>query len=279
MDKLYNSVAFKISRLITREYSNSFSKAVSYLENDGSQAIYSIYGFVRYADEIVDTFQAIDKDKILDSFESEYYIAAARGVSTNPVLHSFLLTVKKYRIDDKLIKAFLKSMRSDLSKTQYSSKKEMDEYVHGSADVVGLMCLKVFVNRDEALYERLKAPAMRLGSAFQKVNFLRDLKSDTQVLNRQYFPELTGGILTDEIKEKIIPQITADFMASYEGIHWLPGRSKLAVSLAFYYYMALLKKIQKKPAEKIMESRISLSRMKKFALLVKAYTAYFLNLI
>ena len=279
MDKLYNNVAFKISRLITEEYSDSFSKAVGFLENDGSQAIYSIYGFVRYADEIVDTFQANDKDKIIDSFENEYYIAAERGVSTNPVLHSFLLTVKKYRIDDTLIKSFLKSMRSDLSKTQYNSKKEMDEYVYGSADVVGLMCLKVFVNADEALYERLKAPAMRLGSAFQKVNFLRDLRNDTHVLKRQYFPELAGGIITDELKERIIPQIKADFTASFEGIRWLPGRSKLAVSIAYYYYLALLKKIQKKPAEKIMESRISVSRMKKLALLVKAYTAYVLNLI
>src|SRR4030042_2655127 len=185
MNKLYNTVAYKISRLVTREYSTSFSKAVSFLKKDDQEAIYSIYGFVRYADEIVDTFHTVDKDKILESFENEYYSAVKRAVSTNPILHSFQLTVKKYNIPDELVKAFLKSMRYDLYKTQYSNKNEVDEYIYGSADVVGLMCLKVFVNGDETLYERLKVPAMRLGSAFQKINFLRDIKSDTEILNRQ----------------------------------------------------------------------------------------------
>jgi phytoene synthase len=279
MDKLYNDVANKISRLVTLEYSNSFSRAVSFLEKESRQAIYSIYGFVRFADEIVDTFHSVDKDNILKSFENEYYAAYERGVSTNPILHSFQLTVKKYNLDDNLIKAFLKSMHDDLYKTLYNDKKEMNDYIYGSADVVGLMCLKVFVNGDEALYERLKEPAMRLGSAFQKVNFLRDIKSDTEILKRQYFPELAGKQLTDEIKEKIITEISADFNASYMGLKALPGRSKLAVAIAYYFYKTLLKKIQNKPAETVMKSRIRISGLRKSSLFIKAYAAYVLNLI
>jgi phytoene/squalene synthetase len=279
MDKLYNDVANKISRLVTQEYSSSFSRAVSFLEKETRQAIYNVYGFVRFADEIVDTFYSVDKDNILKSFEDEYYAAYERGVSTNPILHSFQLTVKKYNIDDNLIKAFLKSMHNDLYKTLYNDKKEMNDYIYGSADVVGLMCLKVFVNGDEALYERLKEPAMRLGSAFQKVNFLRDIKSDTEILKRQYFPELVGKRLTDEIKEKIITEISADFNASFMGLKDLPGRSKLAVAIAYCFYKTLLKKIQNKPAGTVMESRIRISGLRKSLLFIKAYAAYVLNLI
>jgi 15-cis-phytoene synthase len=279
MDKLYNDVANKISRLVTREYSNSFSRAVSFLEKESQQAIYNIYGFVRFADEIVDTFHSVDKDNILKSFENEYYAAYERGVSTNPILHSFQLTVKKYNIDDNLIKAFLKSMHDDLYKRLYNDKKEMNDYIYGSADVVGLMCLKVLVNGDEALYERLKEPAMRLGSAFQKVNFLRDIKSDTEILKRQYFPEVSGKQLTDETKEKIIEDINTDFETSYTGIKELPGRSKLAVAIAYYFYKTLLIKIQNKSAEIVMKSRIRISSMRKYMLFLKAYSAYLLHLI
>jgi len=279
MDKLYNKVANMISRLVTEEYSSSFSKAVSLLKKEDRQAIYSIYGFVRFADEIVDTFQSVDKDNILASFETEYYAAYKRGVSTNPILHSFQLTVKKYNIDDLLIKAFLKSMYDDLHKTLYNDKKEVKDYIYGSADVVGLMCLKVFVNGNDTLYEKLKEPAMRLGSAFQKVNFLRDIKNDTENLNRFYFPELAGRRLNDEIKEIIIDEIDADFKASFKGIKELPGRSKLAVAIAYYFYNTLLKKIRNKPANVIMESRIRISGIKKFSLFIKAYLAYILNLI
>jgi len=279
MDKLYNEVANKISRIVTEEYSSSFSKAISFLEKENRQAIYSIYGFVRYADEIVDTFHSVDKDNILASFENEYYVAYKRGVSTNPILHSFQLTVKKYNIDDVLIKAFLKSMNDDLHKTLYNNKKEVKDYIYGSADVVGLMCLKVFVNGNDTLYEKLKEPAMRLGSAFQKVNFLRDLKNDTENLNRLYFPELAGRKLTNEIKGIIIDEIDADFKASYEGIKALPGRSKLAVAIAYYFYKTLLKKIRNKPANIVMESRIRISGIKKYSLFIKAYSAYIFNLI
>lgn len=279
MDKLYNSVTFQVSKLITKKYSTSFSTAVGFLRKDEQLAIYSIYGFVRYADEIVDTFNGVDKKHLLESFEKEYYQAAKSGVSINPVIHSFQLTVKKYRIEDELIQAFFRSMKSDLYKTQYNDEREMNEYIYGSADVVGLMCLKVFVNGNESQYEQLKVPAMRLGSAFQKVNFLRDLKKDTEQLKRDYFPELANGILTDEKKTEIIQKIHHDFAESYEGIKMLPGRSKLAVAIAYYFYKTLLKKIQKKSAQMIIVSRIRISDARKALLLIKAYLSYILNLI
>jgi phytoene synthase len=279
MDKLYNHVAYKISRLVTHEYSTSFSRAVSLLEKDKQQAIYSIYGFVRYADEIVDTYQGLDKKQLLESFENEYYNSFTRGVSSNPVMHSFQLTVKQYNIPDELIQSFLSSMKSDLIKNRYAHKEEMKEYIYGSADVVGLMCLKIFTKGDDLLYNRLQEPAMRLGSAFQKVNFLRDIKMDTEVLQRQYFPELDGNILTHEIKERLIAEIKNDFDAAYKGIVLLPGRSKLAVIIAFYYYRSLLGKIQRSPAEIIRTSRIRISGTKKFLLFMKACSAYSLKLI
>jgi 15-cis-phytoene synthase len=278
MDELYDQIAYKISRLVTHEYSTSFSKAVSLLEKDDRQAIYSIYGFVRCADEIVDTFHGIDKKLVLESFEREYYAAVACGISSNPILHAFQLTVKKYRIPDELIRAFLKSMKSDLVKTNYIHKEEMREYIYGSADVVGLMCLKVFVKGDELLYERLQESAMKLGSAFQKVNFLRDIKKDTEILQRNYFPDLSGKVLTREIKEKLIAEISDDFDVAYKGLVFLPGRSKLAVTIAYYYYRSLLSKIKRCPAETIRESRLRISDVKKFLLFLKAYSRYTLNL-
>ena len=279
MDKLYNSVTFQISKLITKEYSTSFSAAVGFLRKDEQLAIYSIYGFVRFADEIVDTFHGVDKKHLLESFENEYYQADKVGVSLNPVINSFLLTVKKYQIDDELVQSFLKSMKSDLYKSQYSNEQEINEYIYGSAGVVGLMCLKVFTEGNKTLYDQLELPAMRLGSAFQKVNFLRDLKNDTEQLKRQYFPELTHAILTDEVKDRIIKKINHDFADAYEGIKLLPGRSKLAVAIAYCFYKTLLKEIQKKPVEMIMVSRIRISGTRKTLLFVKTYLAYILNLI
>ena len=278
MDKLYHNVTYKISKLITKEYSTSFSTAVGFLRRDQQLAVYSIYGFVRYADEIVDTFHDIDKKHFLETFEKEYYQAVKSGVSLNPVIHSFQLTVRKYQIDDELIRAFLRSMKADLHKTRYTDESEINEYIYGSADVVGLMCLKVFVNGDESLYKQLRVPAMRLGSAFQKVNFLRDLKKDTEQLNRQYFPELVNGILTDGIKTKIIQKIQRDFNEAYEGIQSLPGRSKLAVMIAYSFYKTLLRKIQKRPAQMIMASRIRISGARKTLLFLKVYFSYILNL-
>jgi phytoene synthase len=278
MDELFNSVAYQISRLITKEYSTSFSTAVGFLRRDQQMAIYSIYGFVRFADEIVDTFHGTDKKNLLESFEIEYYQAVKTGVSLNPVIHSFQLTVKKYRIDDELIRAFLRSMKADLHKTKYNDEREMNEYIFGSADAIGLMCLKVFVNGNESLYKQLRNPAMRLGSAFQKVNFLRDLKKDTEQLKRQYFPEIVNGILTEGIKTEIIQKIERDFIESYQGIQLLPGRSKLAVLIAYHFYKTLLRKIQKKPAQMIMASRIRISGARKTLLFLKVYFSHILNL-
>jgi len=242
-------------------------------------AIYSIYGFVRVADEIVDTFHGFDREKLLEKFESDYYDAILNGISTNPVLQSFQVTVKKYRIPDEHIRAFLNSMKCDLEKTEYSSKSEIEEYIYGSADVVGLMCLKVFCLNNTELYNELEIPAMKLGSAFQKVNFLRDLKTDVQYLGRRYFPELINQNLNENIKLLLIKEIENDFNIAYTGIKRLPGRSKLAVLIAYYYYKRLLTKIKQTTATEIMEKRISVSNSRKIALLFKASIVYKLKLI
>ncbi len=277
MDKLFNDVAFKISRLVTREYSTSFSKAVSSLEKEQQQGIFSIYGFVRFADEIVDTFQGVDRKQLLEKFEKDYYRASDTGVSTNPILHSFHQTVRKYAIPDELVQAFLGSMKYDLYRSSYPGREDFNRYIYGSADVVGLMCLKVFVNGDETIFGKLKEPAMRLGSAFQKVNFLRDIKNDTEILQRRYFPELAEQVLTDGIKDAIVADIRRDFDASYGDIKFLPGRSRLAVTIAFLYYKTLLEKIHHTPAEVIMTSRLRISCLRKSLLYVKAYLIYWLK--
>ncbi len=276
---LYDDVSFKVSKLVTRTYSTSFSIAVSFLDKEMQMAIYSIYGFVRSADEIVDTFLDHDKAALLDKFENDYYEAHRIGISLNLILHSFQLTVNRYKIPDELIRAFLSSMRSDLYKTRYSSKTEMDTYIYGSADVVGLMCLAVFTEGNSSMYESLKEPAMRLGSAFQKVNFLRDLKNDTESLDRQYFPEMRNGVFDDSIKYKIIADIDNDFTSARKGISELPEKARLAVLIAFYYYKRLVKKIKCTPADKLVASRIRISDTLKLALLLKALIIHKLRMI
>jgi len=242
-------------------------------------AIYSVYGFVRLADEIVDTFHHVNQKLVLDNFEKDYYETLTNGISMNPVLHSFALTVKKYNISAHLIKAFLKSMRADLEKLNYNNETELKEYIYGSADVVGLMCLMVFVNGDQQLYDKLEKPAMKLGSAFQKVNFLRDLKEDVEQLDRRYFPELNMKSFDETIKHKIIADIESDFSEAKVGVKKLPGKSKLAVLIAFLYYKQLLKRLKCTPANKIMQSRIRVSDPTKLALLGKAYFKYQFNII
>lgn len=276
---LYDQVSFKVSKLVTRNYSTSFSIAVSFLDIEIQNAIYSIYGFVRSADEIVDTFLGHDKERLLDKFEADYYEALKYGISLNLVLHSFQLTVKRYQISDELIKAFLFSMRSDIHKTTYSSKSEIDQYIYGSADVVGLMCLAVFTDGNSAMYESLKEPAMRLGSAFQKVNFLRDLRSDTEYLDRQYFPEMGDRVFNDQIKAEIIEDIERDFRSARKGISALPQNAQLAVLIAFYYYQQLVKKIKHTSASKILTTRIRVSETMKIALLSKALLVHKLRMI
>jgi phytoene/squalene synthetase len=237
------------------------------------KAIYSIYGFVRLADEIVDTFHTYDKRKLLTDFENDYYKAYNDGISLNPVLNAFQITVKKYNIQDDLIQAFLKSMKADLYKNGSYSKTELDDYIFGSAEAVGLMCLCVFVGGNVTLYKELKNPAMKLGSAFQKVNFLRDLKSDINDLDRSYFPDFEISTFNNAIKDRLINDIEADFNTSLSGITQLPKEAKLPVLIAYFYYLNLLKKISQTPAEKLIKTRIRVNDFKKFLLLVKAYMA------
>ncbi len=277
--QLYDKTSVKISRLVTESYSTSFSIATSLFEKDVRDAIYSIYGFVRFADEIVDTFHEFDKKYLLEKFESDYYDAVKQGISLNPVLQSFQQTVKKYSISEEHIQAFLTSMKYDLVKNDYSDKATADNYIYGSADVVGLMCLKVFCNGNDKLYNELELPARKLGSAFQKVNFLRDLKNDLEILDRRYFPELQQGRFDEKNKLVIIQDIENDFNSAFVGVKKLPKRSKLAVLIAYYYYLSLLKRIKRTQANRILESRISVSNFKKMFLLLKAMFVYKLRLI
>mgnify|MGYP003791554589 FL=1 len=242
--------------------------------------IYNIYGFVRFADEIVDTFHDYDKEQLMRHFEQDYYFAKEQKISLNPILHSFQQTVHKYNIPDEMVQAFLKSMKADLYKTTYNTKEEYDEYIFGSADVVGLMCLKVFVNGDEKLYVELRDAAMRLGSAFQKVNFLRDLKDDFELLNRSYFPNIDFGKLDAASKQLIIDEIEDDFDYAYtNGILKLPVEAKFGVYMAYRYYRRLLKKLKNLPSEKIMDTRIRISNPMKINLLARSYVKYKLNII
>lgn len=276
---LYDQVSFETSKLVTKSYSSSFSSATSLLDPEIREAIYSIYGFVRYADEIVDTFHGYDKEYLLSKFESDFYEGLRRGISMNPILHSFQQTVRKYHISDDHIRAFLRSMRSDLSKNVYMNEKEMSDYIYGSADVVGLMCLKVFVNGDEGLFNHLKVPAMKLGSAFQKVNFLRDLKDDTEALNRKYFPQLSNTAFDNKAKDQIIQSIDEDFEAALIGIRQLSGRSKLAVYVAYQYYCVLLKKLKRSSASSILNRRVRVSGPIKVLLLMKSLADFQFRLI
>ena len=276
---LYNEISFTTSKLITKKYSTSFSIAVSTLPDEMRKAIYSIYGFVRLADEIVDIFHDVDQEFLLDDFEKEYYKTLRLGISMNPVLHSFGITVTKYAFPDELVDSFLKSMRADLSKQVYENNSELDSYFHGSANVVGLMSLLVFLDGNKQRYEELKEPAMKLGSAFQKVNFLRDLKADSHGLNRLYFPDVEIDNFTEEVKGLLVKDIEKEFEEAKKGIKELPGKSKLAVYIAFVYYKKLLQKIKQTPASQVVKTRIRVPDGVKLVLLGKAYMQYMLNLI
>ena len=280
MKYLFDQVSFEASRNVTKKYSTSFSMAVKMLSPSIRPAIYSIYGFVRFADEIVDTFHQYDKDQLLNDFENEYDKALKHGISLNPILNSFQQTVRKYNITDDMVRAFLKSMRADLTKSVYHTREEYKEYIYGSADVVGLMCLKVFVNGDEDKYNELKEAAMRLGSAFQKVNFLRDLKDDYELLNRSYFPNVDLSSLNPKSKTIIIDEIEDDFnYALNHGILKLPVEAKFGVYMAFRYYRRLLKKLNKVPSSQIINTRVRISNPMKINLLARSYVKYKLNMI
>ena len=276
--KLYNRTAFLCSELITKQYSTSFSLGIQTLDKQLHFPIYAIYGFVRYADEIVDTFHDHDKRKMLAEFEKDTWKAIEEGISMNSVLHAFQLIVNQYEIPQDLIKSFLKSMEMDLDEQQYD-KALYEEYIYGSAEVVGLMCLKVFCEGDEKMYESLKEPAQKLGAAFQKVNFLRDMKSDYKDRGRVYFPGIDFENFTCESKRMIEAEIKEDFNEAYAGILQLPKSSKLGVYLAYIYYLKLFNKIKSKTANNILSGRIRISNIIKFNLLVNTYVKGKLNIL
>ena len=279
MIHLFDEVAYECSQKVTNGYSTSFSSAVRMLAPSIRPAIHSVYGFVRFADEVVDTFHDKDKKLLLDKFEWDFYQSLDMGISLNPILHAFQKTIKEYNIDVDLVDAFLKSMRMDIEKKEYKTQKEYQDYIYGSADVVGLMCLKIFVNGSNEEYEKLKPTAMKLGSAFQKVNFLRDLKNDSEILERSYFPGVDLKNLSPDVKMKIVSEIKADFDAAYEGIKQLPTASKFGVYTAFRYYKQLLKKLQKTPSNKLMETRIRVNDYHKCGLLLHSYLNIKLNIV
>ncbi len=279
MKETFDIVSEMCSKSVTRTYSTSFSMATKMLAPNIRQDIYNIYGFVRFADEIVDSFHDYDKAVLFDRFETSLAEALNDGISLNPILNSFQHTVNKYNIQQSSIDAFMKSMRMDLSKTEYLTEQEYKEYIYGSADVVGLMCLMVFVKGDLDKYEALKDSAMSLGSAFQKVNFLRDLKEDFEGLSRTYFPNTNLAALDEASKREIIQDIEEDFLKGYKGILLLPPDAKFGVFMAFRYYRRLLKKLYKTPAVEIKNKRIRVPNYEKFGLLTRSYVKYQLKLV
>jgi phytoene synthase len=271
--ELYNKVSLENSKRLTKAYSTSFSIAIRLLAPSIRDGIYGIYGFVRLADEIVDTFHNYNKQVLLDDFEREVNHAIENKISLNPVLQSFQLTFHKYHIGTDLVAAFLKSMRQDLHKSSYNSE-EYKSYIYGSADVVGLMCLKIFVEGNDAEYERLKTPAMSLGSAFQKVNFLRDIRNDYENLARTYFPGVDLKNFSSSDKEKIIEEIRSDFKTAYSGIKVLPKKAQLGVYIAYIYYYKLLKKLERTPPAEIMHRRIRIPNYRKASLVAYGWCSH-----
>ncbi len=278
MKALYDKVCLRNSKMITHAYSTSFSLGTRFLGTKFQNPIYAIYGFVRFADEIVDTFHDFDKAHLLQKFTQDTYEAIDQGISLNPVLNSFQQVVKEYDIDRELIDTFLESMRMDLEKTAYS-KDGYEKYILGSAEVVGLMCLKVFTEGDRDMYRKLEYPAMRLGAAFQKINFLRDLKDDFEGLGRTYFPGVDMDTFDDNTKKAIEDEIGRDFAEGYAGILQLPKAARFGVYMAYVYFYRLFLKIQNTPAKEIMQSRIRIPDNKKYALFIESYVKHSFNMI
>ncbi len=278
MKDLYNDVSYKCSKLVTKSYSTSFSLGVSLLHRDFIMPVHAIYGFVRFADEIVDTFHTNNKRELLDRFKKDTHDAIRDRISLNPILHSFQDTVNKNNIDIELIDTFLRSMEMDLDKNNYN-QAGYEEYILGSAEVVGLMCLKIFVEGDEKMYLKLKPDAMKLGSAFQKINFLRDIKADVHTLGRAYFPGFEIENFNVGTKKEIETDIQKDFDAGLRGIKELPKKARLGVYLAYIYYISLFRKIKNTCPDKIMNTRIRISNSKKYMLFVGSYFKHQFNLI
>lgn len=273
MIELFNRTAVECSKLITEHYSTSFTLGIKTLDRKFHFPIYAVYGFVRYADEIVDTFYDYDQKYLLEKFKADTYEALEDGISLNPILHAFQAVVKEYRIERSLIDAFLKSMEMDLYFNEYSENR-YQEYIYGSAEVVGLMCLRVFCEGDGAMFDRLKEPARKLGAAFQKVNFLRDLKSDFVDRGRIYFPGVDFNEFTRDAKRLIEEDIQRDFDEAYAGILNLPRGARMGVHLAYTYYQTLFNKIKQVPASRIQEERVRVPDMKKIALLAQTYVRF-----
>jgi phytoene synthase len=276
--KLFNKVSISCSKVVTRSYSTSFSLGIRCLDKEVQDPIYSIYGFVRFADEIVDTFHEFDKQTLLNRFKEDTHRSVAEKISLNPILNSFQKTVNAYNIEAELYDQFLKSMEMDLTKKEYD-QQGIDEYILGSAQVVGLMCLRVFCNRDDAMYQRLKPNAMHLGAAFQKINFLRDLKADFKGMGRSYFPGIDLSQFDNNSKQKIEENIDHDFKLGYEGIKQLPHSVRLGMYVAYVYYYALFKKIKNTPPDLVMNNRIRIRNRHKLSILALSYVKHQLKLI
>lgn len=267
--QLFHTVSEDCSKIVTKRYSSSFSSAIRLLHKDLRAPIYNIYGFVRFADEIVDTFHGHKKEILMREFKKETFDAIERGLSLNPILNSFQRTVNQYYIDHELIYAFFHSMELDLSKTTYD-KKEYQEYIYGSAETVGLMCLAIFCEGNKQLGEKLKEPAKALGAAFQKVNFLRDIKADYTGLSRMYFPNCDFKNFTCQHKREIEEDIANDFRQAYHGILQLPVKARFGVYVAYRYYSSLFKKIKRMHPERILKERISIPDLYKAMIVLKA---------
>lgn len=279
MKAYFDDISFATSRLLTQKYSTSFAAAVRLLAPSIRQDIYNIYGFVRLADEIVDSFHAYERADLFYQFWDDLQQSLEKGISTNPVLNSFQHTANKYNIPTNLITAFMQSMEKDLAHQKNLSVEEYKEYIYGSADVVGLMCLQVFVGGDVQKFKNSEHSAMRLGSAFQKINFLRDLKQDYEILNRSYFPNTNLLLLGEKEKSTIIAEIEEDLRIGYLGILELPLEAKLGVYVAYVYYKKLLSKLKRIPSERILQARIRVPNYQKFGLFAKCYVDYKLHLI
>lgn len=278
MKQIFDDLSQEMSRVTTQRYSTSFSLGIRFLNPDLHKPIYSIYGFVRFSDEIVDTFHGFDKTKLLADFKAQTYQSIQDGISLNPILNSFQWAVNTFNIPLELIETFLKSMEMDLDNSTYD-KYGYEEYILGSAEVIGLMCLKVFVEGDESEYERLKPLAMKLGSAFQKINFLRDLKADYHDLGRTYFPGIDLNEFNSRVKQEIEEDIESDFKLGYEGIKQLPKKARFGVYVAYIYYYKLFNKIKGTDAHTILNERIRIPNNKKLRILLSSYVRHNLNLL
>lgn len=278
MKALFDSVSIRTSRMTTKAYSTSFSLGILGLDRKYHDPIYAIYGFVRFADEIVDTFEGYPQKELLAKFWKDTYEAIEQGISLNPILNSFQQVVNAFKIDHDLIETFLKSMEMDLYKQEYD-EEGYKNYILGSAEVVGLMCLKVFVDGDQERYLALKKPAMQLGSAFQKINFLRDLHADYHSLGRTYFPGVDLQEFNEKTKAEIEADIDIDFKAGYEGIKQLPKGARFGVYIAYVYYYSLFNKIRKTHADIILNQRVRISNKRKYGLFLSSYVRHTINWI